>query len=424
MKCEDAFPGRRHRTEGPPPQKSTPKKNNRRICLSSPPALLCKMANKREPDRKAVSALTGELNDAMQSGIILALGAVADRAGIFKLLAESSDAEGGVFLTEAAISTMGKLHPRYVREICGGLAAAGYLVYDAGADGYAMNATQAKVLADPNFALTFTGNFDILPAIYRAVEGVTQATMTPEKMTGVPFSEQAAWGFTRGMERMSPGVKSAYARKWLPEAMPEMVEKLKAGNMKVADLGCGAGVVATTLAETFPNADITGIDLNPLQIERANARHPGVKNLRFENRDLATVAPGTYDLIVNHDCIHDLVDPVGALKSVCQALKPNGIFFSMEPKITGESAKENYENAQKNNGRNKKIIAMGYGMSCLHCMTVSCAHGGIGLGSATFGPNTYEKLARDAGFTNFKIVGSNAVNNFYALSGGTGSSKL
>merc|ERR1719502_1393055 len=105
--------------------------------------------------------------------------------------------------------------------------------------------------------------------------------------------------------------------------------------MKVVDLGCGAGVVATSLAENFPGCDVTGIDLNPLQIERANARHPGHKNLKFENRDLGTVEPGTYDLIVNHDCIHDLVDPVGALKSVCQALKPNGVFFSMEPKCSG-----------------------------------------------------------------------------------------
>lgn len=62
------------------------------------------------------------------------------------------------------------------------------------------------------------------------------------------------------------------------------------------------------------------------------------------------------------------------------------------------------------------MIEVGVGMSALHCMTVSLAHGGAGLGCATFGPKAYRKLAREAGFTKFEVVGGNAVNTFYALS--------
>ena len=40
-------------------------------------------------------------------------------------------------------------------------------------------------------------------------------------------------------------------------------------------------------------------------------------------------------------------------------------------------------------------------------MTVSCAHGGAALGSATFGPKAYESIARQAGFTSFEQVGGN-----------------
>ena len=77
------------------------------------------------------------------------------------------------------------------------------------------------------------------------------------------------------------------------------------------------------------------------------------------------------------DCIHDLVDPVGVLRTIRRALKRDGIFFSSEPK-SGETLADNLSPA----------MASGYGISTLHCMTVSLAHGGMGLGNA-FGPKRY-----------------------------------
>ena len=61
------------------------------------------------------------------------------------------------------------------------------------------------------------------------------------------------------------------------------------------------------------------------------------------------------------------------------------------------------------------MVGMWYGISTLHCMTVSLAQGGVGLGCATFGPKTYGGLAKDAGFVNFEVVGGNQLNNFYKL---------
>ena len=76
----------------------------------------------------------------------------------------------------------------------------------------------------------------------------------------------------------------------------------------------------------------------------------------------------------------------------------------MEPRV-GESLAENL----------KPAMAQAYGMSALHCITVSLALGGPGLGSGTFGPSKYEALATEAGFASFKLVGNNAMNNFYEL---------
>ena len=77
-----------------------------------------------------------------------------------------------------------------------------------------------------------------------------------------------------------------------------------------------------------------------------------------------------------------------------------GVFFSGEPK-SGENLGENLGSA----------MASGYGISTLHCTTVSLAHGGMGLGSA-FGPKKYEGLVKEAGFLSFDTVGSNPMNNF------------
>ena len=60
-------------------------------------------------------------------------------------------------------------------------------------------------------------------------------------------------------------------------------------------------------------------------------------------------------------------------------------------------------------------MTVGYGISTMHCMTVSLAQGGLGLGFA-FGPNKYASLAKEAGFDGFELVGDNGLNNFYQLS--------
>lgn len=172
----------------------------------------------------------------------------------------------------------------------------------------------------------------MVPCLYQAVPGVVQATKTPDETTGVPFSLQSEWGFSRGMDRTNgPGIRNSLARSWLPNALPAVVERLKAG-IRVADLGTGAGACAFALAHAFPASSVLGIDVDQRSIDRANGNNPGLTNLSFQCKDMATVEPSTFELITNHDCIHDLVDPVGVLKSVRRALKPDGIFFSVEPK--------------------------------------------------------------------------------------------
>ena len=77
-----------------------------------------------------------------------------------------------------------------------------------------------------------------------------------------------------------------------------------------------------------------------------------------------------YDLICTFDCIHDMVNPRGALKAIRSALKDDGVYFWTEPNCS-----ERLEEAINPIGRLFSTI------SPLHCMTVSLAYGGEGLGT-------------------------------------------
>jgi len=344
-----------------------------------------------------------KFNAMVQGSTVLAVAAVADRTGLFKVLA------GAGPLTVAQIAEKGRLHPRYVQEVCSCLACAEFLSYDTQADTFVLPAAQARLLTDENFALNCAGWCDMVPSLMAAIPGVTQAMMNPHMASGVPFSFFSETGFSKGMSRVNgPGIKSTYIRKWLP-SLPNSVEWLQTG-IRVADLGTGYGALALALATAFPNSRITGIDIDNTSIERAKAGAAltSLTNINFSCKDVAQIEPATYDLITNHDCIHDLADPVGVLRAVRRALKPGGVFFSMEPR-SGENLGENLSPS----------MAQGYAISTMHCMTVSLAQGGMGLGNA-MGPKKYEALTSEAGFSYFSVVGHNAINNFYEIRGNTG----
>ena len=72
------------------------------------------------------------------------LGAIGDRLGLFKNLAERGAA------TSAELASRTKLNERYLREWLGGMATAGYLNYDVPTKRFSLPAEHASVLAQEN----------------------------------------------------------------------------------------------------------------------------------------------------------------------------------------------------------------------------------------------------------------------------------
>ena len=69
---------------------------------------------------------------------------------------------------------------------------------------------------------------------------------------------------------------------------------------RAVDIGSGAGPGAITLALARPQAEVTGVDINPqaLRLTRINAALAGASNLQVRRSDLLSQLDGGFDLIV------------------------------------------------------------------------------------------------------------------------------
>ena len=102
---------------------------------------------------------------------------------------------------------------------------------------------------------------------------------------------------------------------------------------RVLELGCASGGNILPLAGRMPQAEFTGVDFSGVQIGEAErlAREYGVKNIRFEQMDLAKITPefGTFDYIICHG-VYSWVPPLvqAAILRVCRDnLSDEGVAF-------------------------------------------------------------------------------------------------
>jgi SAM-dependent methyltransferase len=144
------------------------------------------------------------------------------------------------------------------------------------------------------------------------------------------------------------------------------------------------------MAARFPRSRFTGYDLcdDALAKGRAEAVRRGLRNLRFEARDMTAFdEPGRFDLVLTFDAVHDQKDPAGMLRGLARSLRPGGVYLMQD--IGGSSHVE--RNIQHPLG------TFLYTVSCMHCMAVSLGQGGAGLG-AMWGVEMAEKMLGAAGF--------------------------
>jgi 2-polyprenyl-3-methyl-5-hydroxy-6-metoxy-1,4-benzoquinol methylase len=179
--------------------------------------------------------------------------------------------------------------------------------------------------------------------------------------------------------------------------IPGLEEKLEQG-IKVLDVGCGRGRAITLLAELYPHSTFVGVDLSAEAIEYATqeATKKGLGNVDFQIRDVTDFdqqdSHGRYDFITTFDAVHDQAKPLNVLKGINRALTDDGIYLMQD--IHGSS--------EVQNNMDHPVGPLLYTLSTTHCMTVSLAQGGDGLGTM-WGQEKAQELLTEAGFTDIVI---------------------
>jgi len=348
----------------------------------------------KEKSTRFMLKVVGDVATALAAGLLL----VGDRAGLFKHMA------GAGPVSAATLAERSGVRVRYVEEWLAAMAGAGYVAYDAEGDRYTLPDEHAQFLTDPGSEYYLGGLYGSLPGLLSMAPKLAEAFQTG---SGISFADFGS-AMPQALEVMNrPVYEARLVRHWLP-ALPEVLSRLQAGG-RALDVGCGTGIVPITLAKAFPTATVAGIDLDThsIGIARGYAREAGLEErvtfLAQPIEDLP-VAP-RWDFISTFDVMHDLPDPVGAMKRIRAALSDGGTYLMVEPKV-GDDLETNLGNP---------FARMFYGISCLHCVPQSLAQGGLGLG-ACWGEKRARALSAEAGFTRFERLGIRTAGLvFYAL---------
>lgn len=321
-----------------------------------------------------VEAFAGKLLPILSGALVSHMIDLGDRTGLF-----ASSAEGG---TSQEIAERAGAQERYVREWLGCMAISGIIDYDVTSDTYSLAPEHAMLLVGPGSMTPMArANTTLAPH----VTGVARAF---REGGGVPYSDYAP-EFTEAMDGLGRGAFDQFlVQSYLPMA-PGLTDLLTAG-ATAADFACGTGHALVVLAQAYPNSTFTGYDSDPFAIDRAKAEAAelGLKNVTFELTDILEVAPKQpLDAAFMFDALHDQVDPAGVLATVHRALRPGGTFLLREPHAADDLA----------GNLGDPMSAVMYAVSTLHCLTVSLAHDGAGIGTA-FGEGLARRLLREAGF--------------------------
>jgi SAM-dependent methyltransferase len=285
--------------------------------------------------------------------------------------------------TSEQLARRAGLHERYVREWIGAMVTGGILELDA---------ATAECWLPPARAVALTGGPMSMAPIAQLQthlgKHVGEVARAFREGGGVPYSAYRP-EFTDVMDAVSRTIYDSTLVDGCLPLVPGLVERLRAG-ARLADVACGTGHALVVLAREFPASTFVGYDLDEGAIARARAEATGARlgNVTYEVRDAARlIVDEPFDAVVVFDALHDQVDPTGVLARIHDALVPGGWFLMKEPHAADDIA----------GNVGNPFAPMLYATSVLHCMTVSLAHDGAGIGTA-FGEQLARDLLAGAGF--------------------------
>lgn len=349
-------------------------------------------------DQARAEAFAGKVLAALNHGALCLMVSIGHRTGLFDVLSQSPPS------TSAEIATRAGLNERYVREWLGAMVTGGVVDVDPETSRYSLPAEHAAFLTRAAGA----DNMAVFGQYIGLLGSVEDDIVRCFKQGGgVPYEK-----FPRFHEVMAEdsglSVLSSLESHILPLA-PGLTERLASG-IRVLDVGRGR--ILMRLAALYPHSRFVGMDLSreATSYARNQATRAGLKNAEFVVADLSdfdtTAEPETYDFVTTFDAIHDQAQPLNVLKGIHRTLKSDGVYLMQDISGTSHVHKD----------IDHPIGTFLYTVSCMHCMTVSLAQGGEGLG-AMWGEETTRDYLHKAGFRSITThrLAHDIQNNWYVV---------
>jgi SAM-dependent methyltransferase len=291
-------------------------------------------------------------------------------------------ASGAGPLTSSELAVRAGLDERYVREWLAAMTTAGVFVL--AGDRFELPAAHAVCLSGET-SLNVAPRTQMVGFLAKHLEAVARAFRDG---AGVPYSAFRP-GFTGLMDRFNRFRYDELLVSGYLAAADGLVERLRAG-IAVADIGCGSGHCLNIMAAAFPTSSFVGFDIaeDAIADGEAEAARLGLGNARFEVRDATALPAASFDLITAFDAIHDQAAPERVLRRAREALVGDGVLLAIDVKASSELA----------GNLDHPLGPYLYGISVMHCMSVSLAAGGPGLGTM-WGRELATSMFHDAGFT-------------------------
>ncbi|HEX9839223.1 MAG TPA: class I SAM-dependent methyltransferase [Anaerolineales bacterium] len=324
---------------------------------------------------------------------------IGDRLGLYRALAEGGPS------TSKELASLTGTHERYIREWLEQQTVAGILEVEdenhtAESRRFSLPPGHAEALIDCT-SLNYMA--PIAQMIAGAVRPMPSLLEAYRNGGGVPFEAYGS-DLREGQAAINyPAFWHQLPEEWLP-SIPDVHRRLQADPpARVADMGCGHGWSSIGIAKGYPNVRVDGFDLDTPSIERAqeNAKRNQVADrVNFEVRDAADPSlAGQYDLVTAFECVHDMSNPVDALRTMHRLVKDGGVVLIVDERV-GDAF----------TAKGNDVEWMMYGWSILHCLPVGMVdHNAAGTGTV-MRAETLRGYAVEAGFSSLEIL---LIENFF-----------
>lgn len=351
--------------------------------------------DKQDYDNSKAEEFASKMFQFLNSGMLSLMISIGYKTGLFDIIAQLKPS------TSQEISQATKLNERYIREWLGAMVTGNIIEYDSLTEKYFLPKEHSAFL-------TRKSGIDNLAVLaqYVSLMGNVEDKIVEcfRNGGGLPYSEYPKFQELQA-EETARIFDSKLTNQILP-LIPEIDNRLNDG-IKVLDIGCGRGRAINLMGKAFSRSEFTGCDISHEGISSAKeeAKNMGLTNVQFEIKDALLVEElGKFDLITAFDTIHDQVQPTKVLKAINASLNNDG-FFLMQDIAASSKVEKNIDSL---------LAPTLYTISTMHCMSVSLAFDGEGLGTMWGKELAVNKLT-EAGFKDIKVkkVEGDIMNYYY-----------